>query len=116
MVFKKKATRRKGGFSKRARARSGRSSSGLTPMNVMLAGAVYGAARPIAAKFLPDLFSIGPVDSDNVLIGAAGFYGMKKSSGFMKALGAVALGSEAGIVTARLVTPAINNATSDIEY
>ena len=79
-------------------------------MNVLLAGAIYGAARPFAAKMLPDMFSFGPVDSDNVLIGAAGFYGMKKGKGLMKALGAVALGSEAGIVAARVTSGMANNA------
>jgi len=103
MVFKRKAARRSYGRSMR-RGSSRRGSSGLSPMNVMLAGAIYGAARPFAAKMLPDMFSAGPIDSDNVIIGAAGFYGMKKGSGLVKALGAVALGSEAGIVASRLTS------------
>jgi len=108
MVFKRKAAKRSRsrGFSKRSHSKS---SSGLTPMNVVLAGAIYGAARPFVAKFLPDLFSFGPVDSDNVIVGAAGFYGMKKGKGLLKALGAVALGSEAGIVAARLTQPVAQN-------
>lgn len=104
--FRKKA--RSYGFSRKRSSRRS-TSSGLTPMNVMLAGAIYGAARPFAAKMLPDMFSAGPVDSDNVIIGAAGFYGMKKGSGLVKALGAVALGSEAGIVAARVTSSAAQN-------
>jgi len=116
MVFKKKTSRRRssGGFSKKSRSKN--SSGSLTPMNVMLAGAIYGAARPFAARMLPDLFSFGPVDSDNAIIGGAGFYAMKKGNGLVKALGAVALGSEAGIVTARLVTPMAQDAVNNAEY
>jgi|WetSurMetagenome_2_1015567.scaffolds.fasta_scaffold87502_3 hypothetical protein len=101
MVFKRKAARRSFGRSSRRSSRRS-STSGLSPMNVLMAGAIYGAARPFAAKMLPDIFSAGPIDSDNVIIGAAGFYGMKKGNGLVKALGAVALGSEAGIVAARV--------------
>lgn len=90
-------------------------------MNVLLAGTIYGLARPFAAKMLPDFFSFGPVDSDNVIIGAAGFYGMKKGNGLIKALGAVALGSEAGIVAARLTNSTAqqvgtNDLTEQISY
>lgn len=101
--FRRKASRRSfGGF--RARASRSRSSSGLTPMNVALAGAIYGVARPIIANTLPNMFSFGPVDSDNAIIGGLGFYGMKKTSGLMKALSVVALASEVGIVTSRLTS------------
>jgi len=109
MVFKRKARRAYRGFKRSRGRRSGGSSSGMSPMNVLLAGAIYGAARPMVSKFMPDLFSVGPVDSDNVLIGVAGYYGMKKGSGLMKALGTVALGSEAGIVTARLSQGMLSN-------
>jgi hypothetical protein len=120
MVFKRKARRSYRSFSRGSRRRSGGGSSGLSPVNVLLAGAIYGAARPLAAKMLPDMFSFGVVDSDNVIIAAAGFYGMKKGKGLMKALGTVALGSEVGIVTARLSqnltsgTP--TNQTSSYDY
>jgi hypothetical protein len=107
MVFKRKASRRYPRSMKRSRSR--KSSSGLTPMNVLLAGAVYGAARPFAAKLLPDFFSFGPIDSHNAIIGAAGIYGMKKGSGFTKALGVVAAGSEAGIVAARVTSNTAQN-------
>jgi len=107
--FKKAYRKAKRGFRKGYRA-AGKPS--LKPMDVLLAGAIYGAARPFAAKMLPDLFSFGPVDSDNAIIGAAGFYGMKKGKGLVKALGAVALGSEAGIVTARITSNTAQNVGS----
>jgi len=83
--------------------RASSSTAGLKPVDVIIAGALYGAARPLLANMLPNLFSFGPVDSDNAIIGAAGWYGMKQK-GIWKALGTIALGTEAGIVTARLVT------------
>lgn len=112
--FKKKRSRSYGFGKKKGKSRSG--SKGMTPMDVVLAGAIYGAARPFAARMLPDLFTFGPVDSDNAIIGAAGWYGMKKGNGLMRALGAVALGSEAGIVTARLAAPVAKDAIDNAEY
>lgn len=97
---------------RRISRRSGRSTGSLTPMNVLLAGAIYGAARPYVASMLPNMFNVGPVDSDNVIIGAAGFYGMKKGNGLVKALGAVALGSEAGIIANRLTAGTIQTAAN----
>lgn len=111
------------GFFRRARRSVGRAvrrrtesrGSGLTPMNVLLAGAVYGAARPFLASAIPTFFTIGPVDSDNVIIGAAGLYGMKEK-GFLKALSAVTLGGEAGIVTARLTSSAAASPTAQAGF
>ena len=114
MVFKKMRKIRR--YASRAYGRARRSvtkSTGLSPINVLLAGAVYGAARPFAAKILPDMFSFGPVDSDNVIIGAAGFYAMKKGTGFMRALGAIALASEASIIAARLSSPIAQNTATN---
>ena len=79
-------------------------------MNVLLAGAIVGAARPFVADMLPNMFSAGPVDSDNVIIGAASFYGMKKTSGLMKAISTVALAQEAAIITSR-VTAGMSSGT-----
>lgn len=110
--FKRKASRRSfGGFKRKSYRKSGGSS--LTPMNVLMAGAIYGLARPYVANILPNMFSAGPVDSDNIIIGAAGFYGMKKGNGLVKALGAVALGSEAGIVANRATSGLVQNATTN---
>jgi hypothetical protein len=96
--------RSKGRFRSRVSrfARRSNRSVGVTPMNLVLAGAIYGYARPIAANMLPNMFSFGPVDSDNILIGAASYYGMRKSSGIVKALSTVALAGEASIIAQRL--------------
>lgn len=106
MVFKKA---RKVIYRKAKKSYRRASSGSISPMQVLLAGAVYGAARPFAAKILPDMFSFGPVDSDNVIIGGAAAYFMPKTKGFTKALCAVAAGSEAGIVAARVTSTAANN-------
>lgn len=99
-MFKKKARHSKirGSFKSRSRSKG---SSGLSVMNVLLAGAVYGVARPYVANFIPD-YELGPVSTDNLAIAGLGYLGSKKS-GFLKALGLVAMGGEAGIVTAKLV-------------
>jgi hypothetical protein len=68
-------------------------------MNVLLAGAVYGVARPYVAAIIPD-YSIGPVSTDNLAIAGLGYLGSRKS-GFIKALGLIAMGGEAGIVAAK---------------
>jgi len=108
--FRKARRSKSRGFMKARARRSG--SSGLTPMNVMLAGAIYGAARPFVAKMLPDFFNFGAVDSDNVIVAAAGYYGMKKS-GLVKAIGTVALASEVGIVAARMTNGAASDTVSN---
>jgi len=66
-----------------------------------MAGAIYGIARPMIANILPNFFNIGPVDSDNVVIGGAG-YMLAKKSGLMKAVGIVALAGETANVTQKL--------------
>lgn len=112
MVFRRKARRSFGrGLKKYARNKTGGS---IKVTDVLLAGALYGVARPIVANALPTMFSFGPIDSDNVLIGAAGWYGMKQK-GLLKALGIVALGSEVGFVAAKAasgMTPTSNSGVS----
>lgn len=85
---------------------SSRGSSGISVMNVLLAGAVYGAVRPTIANMLPTFFKFGPVDSDNVILGGAGYLASRQSNKFIKTLGLVAMGTEAGIITSQLMTPA----------
>jgi hypothetical protein len=98
-MFKRKARRSSRKMSYRAKARRSSSGSGLSLMNVALASAAYTLARPYVANLVPD-FNVGPVSSDNLIIGAAGYYGMRKS-GFIKALGTVALAGEIGVVAAK---------------
>lgn len=98
MVFKKRAKRSRSRGSMKSRSRS-KGSSGLSVTNVLLAGAVYGVARPYVSNMIPD-YNIGPVSTDNLAIAGLGYLGSKKS-GFIKALGLVAMGGEAGIVAAK---------------
>ena len=104
MVFKRKAARRMSRRIGRRSARRSSSSSSMTPMNTLLAGAIVGFARPMVDKMLPNFFQVGPVDSDNVIIGAASIYGMKKTTGLVKAISTVALAQEAAIVTSRVTS------------
>jgi len=101
MVFRRKARRSRGGFRARAKSR-GRSSGGVGFTDLLIGGAIYGFARPMAAQMLPDLFSFGPVDSDNVIIGGAGYMGLKSSNKIIKATSMVAIAGEAAIVSSRL--------------
>lgn len=110
----KKARRSFRRFSKASR-RTG--SSKLSVMEVAAAGALYGAARPYAANMMPTFFSFGPVDSDNVILGAAGAYAALKGKGLIKALGVIALGTEAGIVTGKFVSgQTVSSTGSNITY
>jgi len=88
--------------SKRSRPKS----SGSSVMNVLLAGAIYGAARPMVANMLPTFFAFGPVDSDNVILGSAGYFMSKNSNNLIKTIGLVSMATEASIVTSRLVSGA----------
>lgn len=100
--FRRRMRRARASFHRAYRRASHK--GGISPMQIALAGALYGAARPYVASMLPNFFSFGAVDSDNVIIGAAGLYGMTRTSGFTRALGAIALGSEAGIVASKFAT------------
>lgn len=84
----------------------------LSVTDVLIAGALYGAVRPVVSSMLPSFFSFGPVDSDNVILGGAGYFASKQPNKLIKAVGLIAMGTEAGIVAANLVsgnTAAPNN-------
>lgn len=85
----------------------------MSPMTVLLAGAVYGVARPYVANMIPD-YNIGPVSTDNLAIAGLGYLGSKKS-GFIKALGLVAMGGEAGIVAAKGIGAVTGNAAQQTD-
>jgi hypothetical protein len=108
-MAKYKHFRSRGGFRgfKKSRHHSG-VSSGITPTNMALAGAVYGVGRPFVANLLPSMFNLGGVDSDNVLLGVGGWLLASKSKGLLKAIGLMALGTEVGYVTGKMIggTPA----------
>ena len=96
---------RKGRFyGGRGRGRRGHSSAGIKATDILLGGALYGLARPYVANMLPTMFSFGPVDSDNVIIGGAGYLLSKNSNKIIKSMGLVAMGGEAGIITSQLAS------------
>lgn len=108
----KKARRVYGRAKKMYRAHS-KPSIGV--MDVLLAGAIYGAVRPTVANMLPTFFSFGPVDSDNVILGGAGYFASKSSNKLIKSVGLIAMGTEAGIVTSNLLV-GTSSATSTSTY
>lgn len=111
--FRKRAKRRNyGGFTKKSR---GRSNTGIGPMDVLLAGAIYGVARPRVAALLPDLFNVGPVTSDNAIIGGAGYLASKQSNKLIKAIGLITMGAEASIITSN-ATQSIGTQSSGYVY
>lgn len=111
--FKKRFKRRIGAFSSSRRTTS--RSTGIGAMDVLLAGAVYGIARPRVAALLPDLFTVGPVTSDNAIIGGAGYLASKQSNKLLKALGLITMGAEASIITSN-ATQNIGTQTSGYVY
>lgn len=84
-------------------------------MDVLLAGAIYGAIRPTVANALPTFFKFGPVDSDNVILGGAGYMASKSNTKLIKAIGLVAMGTEAGIVTSNLMQNGLGETSSTTE-
>lgn len=112
--------RKKRGFRRAMRSvgrsyrRSNRASIGM--MDIILAGAIYGVARPTVTNMLPTFFTFGPVDSDNVILGGAGYMASKSSSKLIKALGLVAMGTEAGIITSKVVSGQGNGSASGTAY
>lgn len=107
MAFKKRFARRSFGRARSMRhSKSGRSSLGL--WDFALAGAVYGLVRPTIANMLPTFFTFGPVDSDNVILAGAGYFASQSNTKFIKALGYVAIGTEASIVTSNVVANGFN--------
>jgi len=100
--FRTKARRYFRGFKNKARSMN-RTSGQIKATDVLIAGVIYGMAKPIIKNTIPDFFSFGPVSSDNLVIGGAGFYGMKKGKGIVKALGIIALGDQASEVSQNLM-------------
>lgn len=125
--FKKTARRRTMVFRKRrmhrSTSRAGRfyrkhNPSTLGVWDVLIAGAIYGAVRPTIANAIPTFFSFGSVDSDNVILGGAGYLASRSHTKMIKALGLIAMGTEAGIVTSGLISGATkgNNTPSYDSY
>ena len=101
--FKKKMRKSRRNYFGRSVSRKG-GSSGLSVTDVLIGGALYGALRPKAVQMLPDFFTFGPVNSDNVILGGAGYLLSKQSNKILKATGMMAMATEAGVVTANLTS------------
>ena len=113
----KKTTRSENTMAKRKGRNSFKSSNGsVSLMNVAGAGAIHGIARPMIANILPSFFSFGPVDSDNVIIGGAGYYAMKKGSGIIKILGMLTLANEVSYVTQKVTGNNQTQQTNAVAY
>lgn len=90
--------RKKSGF------RKSKSNGGsMSVIDVLMAGAIYGVARPMVSSALPSFFNFaGVVDSDNLILGGAS-YMASKQKGLIKAIGLIGMGTEAGIVTSNIL-------------
>ena len=97
--FKKRFKR---SYSRAVKAYKSSRKPSFSVLDVIIAGATYGALRPVLANVLPNFFTFGPVDSDNVLIGGAGYMASKSSTKLVKAVGLVTMAGEAGIIASRL--------------
>lgn len=99
--FRRRAAR---AFSGRSFRRSRSRSSGSTNFtDWLIAGAAYeGIIRPAAKNILPAFFSFGPVESDDVILAAGGYY-ISKKGGIVGALGKYAMAREAGAVAAKML-------------
>jgi hypothetical protein len=109
MVFHKKVRRYFRNSAKIKRTHHKTSSISVT--DVLLAGALYGAIRPTVSNLLPSFFNFGGIDSDNVILGGAGYFATKQSNKLIKSIGYIAMGTEAGIITSKLMngTPSTQN-------
>jgi len=96
----KTMARRKSGF-------KGKKSGSVSPMEMALGSGMYGFARPMVANFIPDVSSIP--NSDNVLLGVAGYFAATKGSGLVKKAGYVVLANEAFIAASRMQAGTSNN-------
>lgn len=114
--FRRKAKRRSySGFMKRSSSRR-KSSSSMSVTDVLLAGAIYGVARSMIVNMLPTFFSFGPVDSDNAILGTAGFFASKQSNKLIKSVGLIAMGTEAGLIANNVVANKLNSNVTGYVY
>lgn len=99
-------------FGKRKARRSGKSFGGVSPVNVAIGSAVYGAARPYVANMIPDIPQLGGF-SDNVVLGVAGYFLAKKGNGMMKTAGISILCNEAFIAGSKAMGGMTSGASSN---
>lgn len=98
-------------FGRARRSRRSSGTSGIVEMAVM--GAAYGGLiRPIVSNNVPNFFTFGPVDSDNAILLAGGYFAHKNSNKWIKALGNAAIIWESGIIASRLMQGSGSNGGS----
>lgn len=111
--FKKRFKR---SYSRAVKAYKSSRKPSLSVMDVMIAGAAYGALRPMAANVLPNFFTFGPVDSDNVIMGGVGYLASKSNTKLIKTIGLVTMAGEAGIIASRVIQGNTNTSTSGFNW
>lgn len=111
--FKKRFKR---SYSRAVKAYKSSRKPSFSAMDIVIAGAAYGALRPMASNVLPNFFTFGPVDSDNVIIGGAGYLASKSSTKLIKTIGLVTMAGEAGIIASRLVSSNTNSANTGFNW
>jgi len=96
----------------RKHKRSGRSFGGVSPVNIAIGSAVYGAARPYVANMIPDIPQLGGF-SDNVILGVGGYLLAKKGNGMMKTAGISILANEAFIAGSKAIGGMTSSSSSN---
>jgi len=99
--FKRKASRKFGGFRKARRTSRGSSGSGITWKELLIGMAGYAVARPMIVNAVPDFAPLGQY-SDNVVLGGVGAAAAWKGSGMIKKAGVVVAASETLIGVSKL--------------
>jgi hypothetical protein len=91
------------------------SNKGISPMEITIGSAGYGAVRPMIANAVPNVGALGEY-SDNVILGLVGFAAAWKGKGLVKKAGMVVLGAESFVAGSRLSQNIGGNSTSSGIY
>lgn len=97
-------------------AKRRKTSSGQNPlMNVVLPAATYGAVRaPIKNMIMPYVPNLLGDNTDEVVMGFAGYMLMKHTTGFMHDFGRAALTVESASLGNNLIAPMIQSTVSSV--
>lgn len=98
---------RRGSFRgfRRGVRRSRSSSSGLSPLKIVLPAAAYGAARQYLSNLIAPVTSMIPLGNyaDEVVLGGLGWYAATKGKGIIKQVGTAMLIVEAASIGHQLI-------------
>lgn len=108
----KKTKTRGNTMAKRKGRFRGKKGGSLSPMEMAIGSGIYGFGRPMVANMIPDVSSIP--NSDNVILGVAGYLAASKGSGMIKKAGMVVLANEAFIAASRMSAGTTQN--NNTEY